>query len=85
MSRKSHWESIKSYSGLGYDISLTNVYGKEGVKMFKRFSYIRKAPVVCIQVVEHDELDDLEKFNDIIDWMYRNIEEQEKTGRYQEE
>lgn len=83
--RNSHWETIKSYSSLGYDISLTTLYGKDAIRMVKRHSHKRGSSIVCTQVSEHDKLDDLERFNDTVDWMYNDIQNQEETEEYQSE
>lgn len=80
---ESHFNSLRSYSDLGYDVTLIRIYGKDGIRMRKRYSHVREKEVICEQVWNHDRLEDLDEFNDFLDKLYNNIKEQEETGKYQ--
>lgn len=70
------------YSILGYDINLGSVYGKDSIKMTKRYSHVREAKVYCEQIQEHEQLRNTERLAQVLDWMYNDIKEQEKTKKY---
>lgn len=73
------------YSALGYNIYLSNLYGQNSVKMTKRYSHKRKAPIYCEQIQEHEQLRDTEKLAALLDFMYTDIKNQERTGKYNPE
>lgn len=79
--RGAPFEIIKEYSALGYDVSLTNIFGKDAVKMVKRYSYVRKDSILCEQIIDHDNLTE-ERLQHVCDFMYRDIQNQEATGKY---
>lgn len=79
---KSFFKWCKDYSALGYDVYLTSLFGKDAIRMVKRYSYKSGSPVVCEQICEHESLLDLAKLHEILNFMYNNIQSQEKSGNY---
>lgn len=79
---ETYFDFIQHYSLLGYEVTLSKIYNQESVKMTKRHSYKRGAPISCEQIQEHEKLKDLEFLNRFLAWLYNDIEQQEKTGIY---
>jgi len=75
---------FKYYSDIGYDVFFTKIFGKEGLKMVKRYSYKAERSLVCTQIFEYSEKNDKE-LRECLLFMYNDIEEQEETGNYYEE
>lgn len=75
-------ETCISYSCLGYDITLTSIYYKQGIRMVKRYSHTAERPLTCEQVFDHEKLKDPEQLYKITQFLYEDIIEQEKTGKY---
>ena len=82
---KTYFEYMFHYACLGYDVSLTNIYGKDAIRMVKRYSYPAQRSLSCVQIQEHENLKDLDRLHDVLSYMYNNIEEQEKTENYYNE
>ena len=78
-------QMLIEYASLGYDFSLTNIYGKEAVQMIKRYSYKKEGPVKCLQMYEHEKIKNETEFSRILQFLYDDIQEQEKTGKYYED
>lgn len=72
------------YACLGYDVTLTSIYCKDGIRMVKRYSHPAERSLTCIQICDHESLKSIDKVHDILDYMYNNIQEQEQTGKYYE-
>lgn len=67
-----------NYCELGYDISLTSVYGKEAIKMVKRYSHPAGDRLESIQIINHERLlDDKYYSSNVIRFLYEQIEERE--------
>jgi hypothetical protein len=77
-------EQLTFYCNLGYDITLTQLYGKDAIRMVKRYSHIAEKEVICEQIIEHDALRDEHYLNKVLTFMYENIEQQEKTKTFYE-
>ncbi|AGH56797.1 hypothetical protein Phi19:2_gp007 [Cellulophaga phage phi19:2] len=77
-------QSIIEYAELGYSISLIKLFGKQAVMMTKLYSHVRKQSVQCTQIFNYDSLYDCHRFNHLLDFMYNDIRNQEKTQTYQE-
>ena len=45
-------DSCISYASLGYDVSLTNIYGKDAIRMVKRYSYKAERELICEQIID---------------------------------
>ncbi len=73
-----------SYASLGYDVTLTTLYGKEAIRMVKVYSYKAERKLTCEQIIEHDNLKDPENLHRILDFMYNDIQRQEETKEYYE-
>lgn len=71
------------YNDMGYDLFITSMYGKSGLKMNKRYSYpLQKENISCFQICHIENLEsDPEYLSDIVDFLYRNIESQENENR----
>ncbi len=78
------FDQLKNYSSLGYDVSLTYIVGKEGIRMVKRYSNSAERHLVCEQIYQHDKLTDTYQLNKILDFLYQDIQKQEKTKNYRE-
>jgi hypothetical protein len=79
----SHFKIIMEYAALGYEVTLTLLYGKEAIRMVKIYSHKAKAPVVCEQIQEHDILlKDESRFNEVLNFLYNDIQLQEETKNY---
>jgi hypothetical protein len=77
------FKSIIDYCLLGYDITLTNLYGKEAIRMVKRYSYIAERPLICEQIQGHDILlKDENRFDEVLNFLYNDIQLQEETKNY---
>lgn len=74
---------LLSYSSLGYDVSFTSIFGKDAIGMTKRYSHIAERELYCQQIFEHDNMN-LDRLRKVCDFMYENIQEQEKIGEYYE-
>ena len=72
---------VISYAGLGYSISLINLYGKEAIRMEKEYSYKHKTNIISEQILEWSRLKDKNRRNHIFDFLYNDIKEQEETGK----
>jgi hypothetical protein len=48
-------EVCKSYSSLGYDLYLTTIFGRDGIRMTKRYSHKFEKPVSSQQIWTHEE------------------------------
>jgi len=68
----------KSYHDLGYNLYLTDLYGKDGIRMEKRYSYKAEKMLFCEQIIHHDRIIDTEYLETILDFLYKEIELQEK-------
>jgi hypothetical protein len=77
------FQQLIDYSELGYDVTLTSLFGKEAIKMVKRYSYTAKQPLVCEQIQDHKSLliDDF-RLHQILQFLYDDIQEQEESGEY---
>lgn len=75
---------FKHYSNLGYDVFFTRIYGKEGLKMIKRYSYKAERPLICTQIFEYSDKTEKD-IKQCFQYMYEDIQEQEETGKYYEE
>jgi len=73
---KTYFEWCCDYSDLGYDISLTSLYGKEAIRMVKRYSHKREGEIVCEQICCHENLKDLVRLHEIIQFLYEDIQRQ---------
>lgn len=73
----------KSYSDLGYDLYLTSIFGKDGIRMTKRYSHKFEGPVSSQQIWTHERLDP-ESLHKLTDFMYNDIREQEESGKLRE-
>lgn len=79
------FEKLIEYSSLGYDITLTNLFGKDAIRMVKRYSHKAEKALYCEQVADHEQLlYDEDRFLDTIRFLYKNIQEQEETEIYYE-
>jgi hypothetical protein len=74
--------TCKSYSALGYDISLTSLFGKEAIRMVKRYSKTAERHLVCEQIYSHDKLTDEWEVHKITQFLYDDIQKQEAEGIY---
>lgn len=77
-------DAIISYAGLGYEITLITLYGKDAIRMRKAYSYKAERPLICEQVIHHEDLKNPEQRHKIFEFLYNDIQEQEKTGKYYE-
>lgn len=77
-------DTCKSYSALGYDITLTFMYGKEAIRMVKRYSHPAKRHLICEQIYEHDKLNDEWEIHKITKFLYDDIQKQEAEGIYRQ-
>lgn len=85
MDIKIKMEKIIQYSALGYDITFTYIYGKEALRMVKRYSHKAEKSLCCEQIVDHEKLlYDEDRFLDIIRFLYKDIQNQEESGIYYE-
>ena len=75
-------KAILSYAALGYEVSFTTVYGHEMVLMKKAYSHKAEKPLICEQIFKHEKAFDEKRFAELLDFMYEDIQEQEKTGIY---
>lgn len=75
---------FKYYSDLGYDTFFTRIFGKEGLKMIKRYSYKAERPLTCTQIFEYSDKTEKD-LRECLQYMYDDIREQEETGNYFEE
>jgi hypothetical protein len=75
---------LKEYSDLGYDVMLTSFFGKDAIRMVKRYSYVAEKPLVCEQIYSHDDLINSDTLNRVLDFMYNDIKNQEETKTYKE-
>lgn len=75
-------ETCKSYSALGYDITLTFMYGKEAIRMIKRYSHPAKRHLICEQIYSHDKLNDDWEVHKITKFLYDDIQKQENGTIY---
>jgi len=76
---------VMYYNSLGYEVTITKWMGKDAVKMVKRYSYKRCGEITCMQVTSSEVFSDNKRIDHLLNYMYENIEEQEKTGKYYEE
>ena len=74
--------ACKSYSALGYDISLTSLFGKEAIRMVKRYSKPAERHLICEQIYSHDKLIDEWEVHKITQFLYDDIQKQEAEGIY---
>ena len=81
---KTQLDYILDYCDLGYDFSPTMLYGKEAVRMVKRYSHKAERKLMCEQIFHHDELKNMDRLLIILDFMYQDIQQQEKSGEYYE-
>lgn len=81
---KDSLQQILDYAGLGYEISFTQIYGKDAILMRKRYSHPAQQPLISEQIFNHEHVEDKERFADLLNWMYDDIQEQEKKGVYKE-
>ena len=72
------------YSNLGYDITLTSIVGKDGIRMVKRYSHKAERSLVCEQMSEHHKLLDKKRLQETIQFLYDDIKNQEETGIYRQ-
>ena len=72
-------KTCREYSDLGYDLYLTSICGKDGIRMTKRYSYKFEGQVHSQQIWSHDRLDK-ENLHTIVNFMYKDIQEQEESG-----
>jgi hypothetical protein len=76
----SKFESMSNYATLGYETTLTMMLGKEAVRMVKVYSHKTECSISCEQIHEFSSSKD-EYFFKVLDFMYNDIQEQEKTGK----
>lgn len=69
-----------SYSNLGYDIFITEIYGHSGLKMVKRYDYKLERSVETQQIIDTDKLFVKEEVNKILDFLYNDIKNQVENG-----
>lgn len=67
------------YQSLGYEITLTNVYGKDAIRMTKIYSHLSETPLDCLQVINLDILQDDIKLHDLTNFMYQEIRDKEES------
>lgn len=77
-------EQVLNYADLGYEISLISIFGKSAILMVKRHSHPAGKSLICEQIIEYGRLRDDDRLNEILSFMYNNIQEQEETGKYSE-
>lgn len=75
---------IRSYCDLGYDVTLTQLHGKEAIRMVKRYSFKRGDSITCEQIIEHDNFKSEERLQKILQFCYDDIQRQEETKDYYE-
>jgi hypothetical protein len=73
-------EHFKHYCDLGYDVSFTMLFGKEGIRMNKRYSYKTESPIMCEQMFRYSEASDL-RLREALLFLYEDIREQELSGK----
>lgn len=66
-------EQLISYSNLGYDIFITDIYGHQGIKMVKRYDYKLEKSVESQQVYDVNKLADNTELNRILEFLYNDI------------
>ena len=81
---ESYLQSVINYTSLGYEITLISLYGKDAIRMRKAYSYKAERPLICEQVIHYEELQDEEQRAKIFEFLYNDIQEQEKSGKYKE-
>ena len=82
---ENRFKKLIEYSELGYDVTLTNLYGKKAIRMVKVYSYKAEKPICCEQIADHQELlQDENRFLNTMKFLYENIQKQEETGIYYE-
>jgi len=72
-----HFKILMYYSNLGYDVMLTTIAGKDGIRMVKRYSHIAERHLICEQIYEHDRLMDVDTFRQVATFLYNDIQEQD--------
>lgn len=78
------FKQLKDYCDLGYDISMTHICGKDAIRMIKRYSYKAEKPLYCEQIVNHEKLENEEYLQNVLDFMYNHIQQQEEKCNYYE-
>jgi hypothetical protein len=81
---KKSLQQILDYADLGYEISFTNIYGKDAVLMRKRYSHPAERALICEQIFDHEHVKNKGRFAHLLNWLYDDIQEQEKTRIYKE-
>lgn len=71
------------YTSLGYDVYFTSIVGKDAITMTKRYSHKSESKLHCQQIYNHNKLDE-GSIRSVLEFMYNDIQEQEKTGEYKE-
>jgi hypothetical protein len=77
-------KAVLDYTWLGYEITLFTLHGKDGIRMRKTYSYIAQQPLICEQIIHYSNLSDTLQRSNIFEFLYENIQEQEKSGTYYE-
>lgn len=73
-----------TYSGLGYDITVSHIFGKECLRMIKRLSRHKDEPVHTAQICNHSKLNNKEYLNGLISFLFADIAKQEESQEYKE-
>jgi hypothetical protein len=81
---KNSLQQILDYASLGYEISFTQIFGKDAILMRKRYSHPANKPLVCEQMFNHGDARNNHKLHLVLEFMYRDIQKQEETGKYSE-
>lgn len=83
MKEQSLFQQLIDYSSLGYDVTLTRLFGKDAIRMVKRWSHKAQQPLVCEQIQDHKSLVEQDfRLNEVLQFLYDNIQEQEVSGNY---
>jgi len=83
MKEQSLFQQLIDYSSLGYDVTLTRLFGKDAIRMAKRYSHKAGQPIICEQIQNHESLINQEfRLNEVLQFLYDDIQEQEVSGNY---
>lgn len=78
-------QQILDYASLGYEVSFTHIFGKDAVLMRKQYSYRAHQALVCEQMFDHGDARDKHRLFLVLEFMYKDIQNQEETGNYSEQ
>lgn len=70
-----------NYDSLGYDACFTTFFGKDAVRLTKRYSHKAEKPLHCEQIFNKESKTEND-LREVFDFMYNDIKEQEDTGNY---